>query len=71
VSSVTIGFWQDLDKGNFGRVAGGFEWEYIRRESFPEAGGTVTVGAGNSQSGAGTVWTSDNVFLTSLRWYPF
>jgi hypothetical protein len=71
VSSVTVGFWQDLYKGNFGRVAGGFEWEYIRRESFSGSGGTVTVGAGNSQSGAGTVWTSDNVFLTSLRWYPF
>jgi hypothetical protein len=57
VSSVTVGFWQDLYKGNFGRVAGGFEWEYIRRESFAGVGGSV--------------WTSDNVVLTSLRYYPF
>jgi hypothetical protein len=35
VSGVTAGFWQDLYKGNFGRVAAGFEWEWIRRESFP------------------------------------
>jgi hypothetical protein len=57
VSEVTVGFWQDLYKGNFGRVAGGFEWEYIRRESFAGVGGPV--------------WTSDNVVLTSLRYYPF
>jgi hypothetical protein len=52
-----VGFWQDLYKGNFGRVAGGFEWEYIRRESFAGVGGTVS--------------TSDNVVMTSLRYYPF
>jgi hypothetical protein len=68
VSEVTIGFWQDLYKGNFGRVAGGFEWEYIRRESF--AGVGVPAGSGNT-SGAGSVSTSDNIFMTSLRYYPF
>jgi hypothetical protein len=57
VSSVTVGFWQDFYKGNYGRVAGGFEWEEIRRQSFPGVGGSVS--------------TSDNVFMTSLRWYPF
>ncbi len=71
VGDVTVGFWQDFYKGNFGRVAGGLQWEYIRRQSFAGSGGTVTVGAGNSQTGASSVWTSDNVFLTSLRWYPF
>ncbi len=71
VGDITVGFWQDLYKGNFGRVAGGFQYEYVRRQSFAGSGGTVTVGAGNSQTGAGSVWTSDNIFFTSLRYYPF
>jgi hypothetical protein len=57
VASVTAGFWQDFYKGNYGRVAGGFEWELIRRDSFPGFGGSVK--------------TTDNVFMTSLRYYPF
>jgi hypothetical protein len=57
VSSFTVGLWQDLYKGNFGRVAGGLEWENIHRQSFAGVGGAVS--------------TSDNVFMTSLRYYPF
>jgi hypothetical protein len=63
LSDVTVGFWQDFYKGNYGRVAGGFEWEYIRRAAFP--------GVGSSPGGSASVSTSDNVFMTSLRYYPF
>ena len=38
LEDVTVGFWQDFYKGNYGRVAGGFEWEYIRREFVPRSG---------------------------------
>jgi outer membrane murein-binding lipoprotein Lpp len=60
VDMVTVGFWQNLFKGSYGRVAAGLQWEYIQRKSFD------TVAANG-----GTVSTSDNVFLTSLRYYPF
>ena len=60
---VPVGFWQDFYKGNYGRVAGGFEWEYVRRSAFP--------GYGGCPSGCASPSTSDNVFMTSLRWYPF
>jgi hypothetical protein len=63
VSDVTVGFWQDFYKGNYGRLAGGFEWEYIRRSAFP--------GYGGCPSGCASPSTSDNVFMTSLRYYPF
>jgi hypothetical protein len=63
VSDVTVGFWQDFYKGNYGRVAGGLEWEYIRRNAFP--------GYGGCPSGCTSPSTSDNVFMTSLRYYPF
>jgi hypothetical protein len=65
LSDVTVGFWQDFYKGNYGRVAGGFEWEIIRRQSFAGVSG---VGGAPIVS---SVSTSDNVFMTSLRYYPF
>jgi hypothetical protein len=56
LSDLTAGFWQNVYKGQFGRVAVGAEYEYIKRESFNGVGGTVS--------------TYDNVVFTSLRWYP-
>jgi hypothetical protein len=56
LEDVTFGFWQNVYKGQFGRVAVGAEYEYIKRDSFNGVGGTVT--------------TNDNVVFTSLRWYP-
>ncbi|MBV9235397.1 MAG: hypothetical protein JOZ94_06160, partial [Xanthobacteraceae bacterium] len=53
---VTAGFWQNVYKGQYGRVAVGMEYEYIKRESFNGVGGTVS--------------TYDNVVFGSLRWYP-
>jgi len=60
VDMVTVGFWQNIWKGGYGRVAAGAQWEYIQRKSFD-----TVVGNG------GSVSTNDNVFLTSLRYYPF
>jgi hypothetical protein len=57
LSEVTVGFWQDFYKGNYGLVRGGLQYEYLRRASFDGVGGSVA--------------TSDNIFLTSLRYYPF
>lgn len=57
ISDVTVGFWQNLYKGDFGRVATGLQWEYIKRESFNGVGGMVS--------------TNDNVILGSIRYYPF
>jgi hypothetical protein len=71
VTGVTAGFWQDLYKGNFGRVAAGFEWEWIRRESFPGTGVPTGTAGPAGLTPAGSVKTDDNIFLTSLRWYPF
>jgi len=60
IDMITVGFWQNLYKGDYGRVAAGLQYEYIKRKSFdtnPGLGGAVS--------------TDDNVFLTSLRYYPF
>jgi hypothetical protein len=59
VDMVTAGFWQNIWKGSYGRIAAGLQWEWIERKSF------------DTVPGGGAVSTSDNVFLTSLRYYPF
>jgi len=60
VDMVSAGFWQNVYKGNYGRVAVGAQWEYIQRKSFDTVPGN-----------GGAVSTSNNVFYTSLRYYPF
>jgi hypothetical protein len=57
LAEVTVGFWQDLYKGHLGRIALGAQYEYIRREAFEGVGGAPS--------------TDNNVFYTSLRYYPF
>jgi hypothetical protein len=57
LSDVTVGFWQNIYKGQYGRFAVGAQYEYIKRESFDGVGGPVA--------------TADNVIFTSLRYYPF
>jgi hypothetical protein len=57
VDMATLGFWQNLYKGDYGRVATGFQYQYIRRKSFDGVPGPVS--------------TSDNVVMSSLRYYPF
>lgn len=34
-----MGFWQNPYKGDYGRVAAGAQYEYIRRQAFPGIGG--------------------------------
>jgi hypothetical protein len=60
VDMATIGFWQNIYKGNYGRMAAGMQYEYIVRKAFDTNPGN-----------GGAVSTNDNVFLTSLRYYPF
>jgi hypothetical protein len=60
VDMATVGFWQNVYKGSYGRVAAGLQYEYIVRKSFDTIPG-----------GGGAVSTNDNIFLSSLRYYPF
>jgi hypothetical protein len=57
VADITGGFWQNLYKGEYGRLAVGAQYEYIKRNSFDGIGGAVS--------------TDDNIVMTSIRYYPF
>jgi hypothetical protein len=60
----TIGFWQDLYKGDYGRVRTGFQYEYVKLTAFPG----VTTGAGTPNVGLSP---DNNIAFVSLRYYPF
>ena len=57
LTEITAGFWQNVYKGDYGRVTFGAQYEYIKRKSFVGIGGDVS--------------TDNNVVMTSVRYYPF
>ena len=60
----TIGFWQDLYKGDMGRVRTGVQYEYVRLKAFPG----VPTGPGTPNAG---LTPDNNIAFVSLRYYPF
>ncbi|HEV2550454.1 MAG TPA: hypothetical protein VGU20_24285 [Stellaceae bacterium] len=61
IAHVTLGFWQDLYKGNFGRIAFGAQGEYLKKFTFHAGGG--------GQNTAPNV--DEAIVMTSFRYYPF
>ena len=57
IFDVTAGFWQNVFKGDYGRVAVGAQYAYIRKEAFAGIGGAPT--------------TDNNILMTSVRYYPW
>jgi hypothetical protein len=63
---ITVGFWQNVYKGNLGRIAAGLQYEYLRLTAFP---GTATVAGGPTPNQG--LNPNENVVFVSLRYYPF
>jgi len=61
---ITVGFWQNLYKGDLGRVAVGMQYEFVKLEAFPG----LATGAGTPNQGLNP---NNNIFFTSVRYYPF
>lgn len=57
LSEITAGFWQTIFKGDYGRVNFGAQYAFLRREAFVGLGGAPK--------------TDNNMFFTSVRWYPW
>jgi hypothetical protein len=57
VRQITGGFWDDIYKGPFGRLAGGLQYSFTQKFAFAGVGGTPE--------------RNENIFFTSLRYYPF
>jgi len=66
---LTIGFWQDVYKGDLGRVRVGLQYEYVRLTAFA---GSPTASAAPAPSTPNQGLTPDNnIVFFSLRYYPF
>jgi hypothetical protein len=61
----SIGFWQDLYKGDMGRVRVGGQYEYVRLTAFP---GVATGAVGTPNQG---LTVNNNIAFFSIRYYPF
>jgi hypothetical protein len=75
VQELTIGFWQDIYKGDLGRARVGLEYEYVQLNLFS---GATVIPAGNgltaaqATAGANTgLHPNNNIVFFSLRYYPF
>lgn len=63
---LTVGLWQNVYKGRYGRVAAGLQYEYLRLTAFP---GTTTLAGGPTPNQG--LNPNNNVVFVSLRYYPF
>jgi hypothetical protein len=57
VRQLTVGAWQDLFKGSYGRVAVGLQGSYTVRQAFEGVGGAPN--------------TNEGIVMASFRYYPF
>jgi hypothetical protein len=75
VQEFTVGFWQDIYKGDLGRARVGVQYEYVTLDLFS---GATVIPAGNgltaAQATAGAnsgLHPNNNIVFFSLRYYPF
>ena len=67
VREITVGFWQDIYKGDLGRARVGLQYEYVMQDLFP---GSIVTSAANPNPNSG-LHPNNNIVFLSLRYYPF
>ena len=73
VREITVGFWQDIYKGDLGRARVGLQYEYVWLDLFSGSttpSGTFASGTGNPAPNTG-LHPNNNIVFFSLRYYPF
>jgi hypothetical protein len=71
VQELNFGVWANAYKGPMGRVAVGLEYEYVRLAAFPGVG-TFSAGVPAAiQTPNQGLNPNNNIFFTSIRYYPF
>jgi hypothetical protein len=66
IEQITVGFWDTLYKGDFGMLRGGFQYSNTERTGFAGA-----ASAAAATWGTITPKANEQIFMTSLRYYPF
>jgi hypothetical protein len=70
VREITVGFWQDIYKGDLGRARVGLQYEYVMLDLFSGLA-TPTSLAGNNPIPNTGLHPNNNIVFFSLRYYPF
>ena len=65
---ITVGFWQNLYKGDMGRLVFGMQYEYVKLDAFSSS--VAGPAAPTSTPNAG-LNPYNQVIMTSIRYYPF
>jgi hypothetical protein len=68
VREITVGFWQDIYKGDLGRARVGLQYEFVTLDLFSGATAIPTVAAASANTG---LHPNNNIVFFSLRYYPF
>jgi hypothetical protein len=63
LAEITVGAWYNFYKGQYGRLAGGLQYEYVHRDTFNGLAGATLA------SGFVAPSTDESIFMTSLRYY--
>ena len=69
ISQVAVGLWDKVYTGSFGQVRVGLQYSHTDLRAFSGVAGVNTAGIPVGQSVRPT--TSDDMFFTSFRYYPF
>ena len=71
IQEFTVGFWQDIYKGDLGRARVGLQYEYVTQHLF-SGGATLATNGGAPLSFANSgLNPNNNIVFFSLRYYPF
>jgi len=65
---LTVGFWQNLYKGDMGRLVFGMQYEYVKLDAFASSIAGPAAPTSTPNQGLSPY---NQVILTSIRYYPF
>ena len=70
---LTVGFWQQLYKGDLGQVRVGAQYEFVRLQAFAGTGTPLAKVAADGGPARRTPGLNpyNNIVFFSLRYYPF
>jgi len=70
VREITVGFWQDIYKGDLGRARVGLQYEYVMLDLFSGLATATSLAGTNPIPNTG-LHPNNNIVFLSLRYYPF
>jgi hypothetical protein len=71
IQEFTVGFWQDIYKGDLGRARVGVQYEYVTQHLFSGATTAAALGGAPASFANTGLNPNNNIVFFSLRYYPF